>query len=409
MRRILIVGAGQSGLQVAIGLLADDYDVTLVSLHAPDEIRAGHVMSTQCLFGSALRDEHRHGLDIHNERAPRIGGIGVGIAGSDGRLGADWLGRLREPARSVDQRLKMAAWLEEFERRGGRLIIHGATVADLDRFSRAYDLVVVATGRGELGELFERDRDRSEFSAPQRTITTAYVHGMAEHAAGTVLRRNILPGVGEIMVTPSYTLSGPCHAITVEGVRGGPMDAGPGPLGDVDAVLAHILEAMREHAPWEYERCGDVELTDGRAVLQGAVTPVVRKPVGRLPGGGAVLAMGDAVVSNDPITSQGANSAAQCAKVYRRAIVDHGGRPFDEEFMRAAFDAYWQHARHVVAWSTVMLKMPQHAQELLHAAHYSQETADRFANGFADPADFIGWFLHPRRASEYLTSLPIPL
>ncbi|MBB6171905.1 2-polyprenyl-6-methoxyphenol hydroxylase-like FAD-dependent oxidoreductase [Nocardiopsis mwathae] len=407
MRRILIVGAGQSGLQMAIGLLADDYDVTLVSLHSPEEIRAGRVLSTQCLFGAALRDEHRHGLDTHNGAAPPIGGVGVGLADAKGGLSADWTGRLREPARSVDQRLKMAAWLEEVERRGGRILIHRATVEDLDRAADSYDLVVVATGRGELGELFERDGQRSEFAAPQRTLTAAYVHGMAEHAAGSVLRRNVLPGVGEILVTPSYTLGGPCHAITVEAVPGGPMDTAPGSDEGAEAMLARVLEAVRRHTPWEYERCRGVELTDGRAVLQGAVTPVVRKPVGRLPGGAAVLAMGDAVVTNDPVTSQGANSAAQCAKAYRRAIVDHGDRPFDAEFMRSAFDGHWQHARHVVAWSKVMLRMPPHVQELLQAAQYSQETADRFANGFADPADFIGWFLHPRRASEYLTSLPI--
>ena len=41
MRRITIVGGGQSGLQLAIGLVQQGYDVTVVSNRTPDEIRDG--------------------------------------------------------------------------------------------------------------------------------------------------------------------------------------------------------------------------------------------------------------------------------------------------------------------------------------------------------------------------------
>jgi dimethylglycine dehydrogenase len=63
MARILIVGAGQAGLQLALGLVHDGHDVTVVSNRTPEEIRDGKVMSSQCMFGAALQHEHELGID----------------------------------------------------------------------------------------------------------------------------------------------------------------------------------------------------------------------------------------------------------------------------------------------------------------------------------------------------------
>ncbi|MBD1220268.1 hypothetical protein IDM30_10035 [Acinetobacter seifertii] len=54
MRRIAIVGAGQSGLQLGLGLLDTGYDVTMITNRTADEIRQGKVMSSQCMFHTAL-------------------------------------------------------------------------------------------------------------------------------------------------------------------------------------------------------------------------------------------------------------------------------------------------------------------------------------------------------------------
>jgi cation diffusion facilitator CzcD-associated flavoprotein CzcO len=54
MKRIAIVGAGQSGLQLALGLLGAGYEVSLYSDRSAQEIHDGHVMSSQCMFDSAL-------------------------------------------------------------------------------------------------------------------------------------------------------------------------------------------------------------------------------------------------------------------------------------------------------------------------------------------------------------------
>ncbi|MGW0898653.1 NAD-binding protein, partial [Streptomyces goshikiensis] len=50
MRRILVVGAGQSGLQLALGLQDKGYEVTLMSNRTADEIRTGRVMSSVRCF-----------------------------------------------------------------------------------------------------------------------------------------------------------------------------------------------------------------------------------------------------------------------------------------------------------------------------------------------------------------------
>jgi 2-polyprenyl-6-methoxyphenol hydroxylase-like FAD-dependent oxidoreductase len=41
LRKILIVGAGQAGLQLALSLRAEGYEVTLMSARTPEEIRTG--------------------------------------------------------------------------------------------------------------------------------------------------------------------------------------------------------------------------------------------------------------------------------------------------------------------------------------------------------------------------------
>ena len=41
MRKVLIVGAGQSGLQLALTLLEHDFEVTVMSARTPEEIRGG--------------------------------------------------------------------------------------------------------------------------------------------------------------------------------------------------------------------------------------------------------------------------------------------------------------------------------------------------------------------------------
>ncbi|QHC25462.1 styrene monooxygenase/indole monooxygenase family protein [Streptomyces sp. GS7] len=415
MRKILIVGAGQSGLQLALGLQSQGYEVTLMSNRTADEIRSGRVMSTQCMFHTALQHERDLAINFWESQAPRIEGLGVSVAapgsheGPDGSQRAiDWVGRLDGYAQSVDQRVKMAGWMETFAQRGGQLVIHGAAVSDLDFFASRYDLTLVSAGKGELVSMFGRDAARSPYDAPQRALAVSYVHGLGprpEHPEFEAVRCNLVPGVGELFVMPTLTTSGRADILFWEGIPGGPLDAFQG-IKDPGEHLAKTLELMETFLPWEYARATGVELTDANGTLAGRYAPTVRNPVGKLPSGGLVLGVADVVVANDPITGQGSNSAAKCAASYLASIVERGEQPFDGAWMQETFDRYWNTAQHVTKWTNAMLgPPPEHVLNLIGAAGQLQPVADRFANGFDDPSDFENFFFEPEKTGAYLASL----
>ncbi|HJT04351.1 MAG TPA: styrene monooxygenase/indole monooxygenase family protein, partial [Pseudonocardiaceae bacterium] len=260
MRKVLIVGAGQAGLQLGLSLQSHDYDVTVMSARTPEEIRNGRVMSTQCMFGPALQHERDYDLNLWEQQTPDIEGLGLSIAGPDHERALDWLGELDDYAQSVDQRVKMSGWLELFEDRGGKIVYHGVTTYDVDALTHFYDLVVIAAGKGELVGLFDRDPSRSPYTSTQRILAVVYVHGMAprpEHPTTQAVRFNAVPGVGELFVMPCFTVSGPCDILFFEGIPGGPLDCWddrPPPA----EHLARTLDLMREFVPWEYQRCHHV-------------------------------------------------------------------------------------------------------------------------------------------------------
>jgi len=411
MRKILIVGAGQSGLQLALGLKSADYDVTVMTVYTSQEILAGNVTSTQCMFGQALDLERAIGLDLWADSGHRIDGLGVSVPSPDGTRAIDWLGHLDQYAQSIDQRLKFSTWLDQFEQAGGTLVINATTVTDLDKLAGRYDLTIIAAGKGEIVRLFDRDPARSPHTTPQRALALAYVHGMTprpEHPETTAVRLDLIPGLGELIAIPALSTSGPCDILFWEAVPNRTLD-----IFTPDAApaehLAMILQLMSAYVPWEYARCTNVELIDPRATLVGSYTPVVRHPIADLPSGGIALGMADVVVANDPITGQGSNNASRFADTYLAAIVAHADRPFDRDFMTRTFDAAWSRVETCTAWTNAMLAPPPpHVLDSIAAAGAHQAVADRFANGFSNPDDF-GWLLDPQRTADYLDSVHPPV
>ncbi|MFD1807896.1 hypothetical protein ACFSHQ_06230 [Gemmobacter lanyuensis] len=51
--------------------------------------------------------------------------------------------------------------MAEFTRLGGDLVIHDAGIADLEDYAASDDLVIIASGKGEIGRLFARDAAKS--------------------------------------------------------------------------------------------------------------------------------------------------------------------------------------------------------------------------------------------------------
>ena len=396
-RRIAIVGAGQSGLQTGIGLLQQGYRVTLLSNRTGEQIRAGRVMSSQCMFDRALQTERDLGLNFWEDDCPPVEGIGLTVPdpARPGEKRIDWAARLDRPAQSVDQRLKMPVWMDEFVRLGGELVIQDAGIDELEELAASHDLVLLAAGKGDIVRLFERDAERSPFDKPQRALALTYVQGMEPKTPHSRVAFNLIPGVGEYFAFPALTLNGPCEIMVFEGIPGGPMDCWQD-VSNPEQHLARSLEIIRTHAPWEAERCRHVELTDANGILAGRFPPTVRKPVATLPSGRKILGIADALVVNDPLTGQGSNNGAKCSRIYLDAILARGDQPFDEAWMQATFEAYWDYAREVVRWTnSLLLPPPAHILDLLGAAQASPALAASIANGFDNPPDLMPWWLEP--------------
>jgi flavin reductase (DIM6/NTAB) family NADH-FMN oxidoreductase RutF len=402
-RSILIVGAGQSGLQLGLGLVDAGYTTTLVSNRTADEIAAGEVLSSQCMFESALQSEAALGLDFWRDECPPVEGIALAVPDGQGGKAVSWAARLDRPAQSVDQRIKVPGWMEEFERRGGSLVVREAGVEQLEDYARNNDLVVVATGKGTLGALFPRDSEKSPYETPQRALALTYVRGMTPRPEFSAVCFNLIPEVGEYFVFPALTTTGECEIMVFEGVPGGPMDC----WGDVRTPEEHLERSrwiLETFLPWEARRCENVELTDPNGVLRGRLTPTVRKPVGRLPSGARVLGMADAVVLNDPITGQGSNNAAKSAELYLASILEREGDEFTEQWMQQTFDRYWRgYAQWVVSWTNALLAPPQpHVLRLLDAAQELPGLASTIVNGFDDPRVFYPWWFDAGEADRLI-------
>jgi flavin-dependent dehydrogenase len=390
MRYITIVGAGQAGLQLGIGLLKQGYYVTLVSNKTASELLSGPILSNQGMFDTALQYERDLGLNFYEHLAPKNKSVTLTIA-NNGQKAIHWKGFTDKPFQAIDQRLKFSRWLQEFEALQGNLIIKDVNLADLENMAKLSELTIVASGKGEIGQLFERDSEKSLFDKPQRALACHYVKGMMPVSHPGV-RANIIPGVGEYFTMPGLTLNGQCEMMLFEGVPGGKMDCWQS-IHSPEAQLEKSLDILKKYVPWEAERCKNVELTDEKAVLKGRYTPVIRKPYFKLPQSGKpILGIGDAIVLNDPIAGQGANNASKAAKLYMDNIIEQGNKPFDEPWMQTVFDNYWRYAQFATKFSTMQLQPPApHMIALFASAAQVQKVANKLANGFNDPSDLFPW------------------
>ncbi len=407
MRKFTIVGGGQSGLQLGIGLLKAGNAVRVVQNRTAEEIEKGKVLSSQCMFGASIQHERDLGLDFWTDTCPPVEGINFSVPHPEqpGAKAIDWTGRLDRNAYSVDQRVKIPRWLAEFTKLGGELVIADAGIDELERYAAEDDLVIVASGKGEIGRMFERDAEKSPYDKPQRALALTYVTGMTPRPEHSAVCFNLIPGVGEYFVFPALTTTGPCEIMVMEGVPGGPMDC----WGEVTSPEQHLDKSkwiLDTFLPWEAERCRDLELTDDNGILAGRFPPTVRKPVATLPSGRQVLGLGDTVCLNDPITGQGSNNAAKAAAVYLKRILDREDQAFDAAWMQGTFDAYWDYAQWVVQWTNMMLMPPpDFVLEIMGTACVEPRLAHRMANAFDDPRDFFPWFADPDAAAAYLQDL----
>jgi hypothetical protein len=299
---------------------------------------------------------------------------------------------------AIDVRLQSHRWMLDLEARGGKVVIESVTIPRLDEIAAAHDLTIVAAGKAELAQIFERDAARSVYDRPQRNLAMVITKGASHTFEGVPfvpVKFNLFGTAGEAFWVPFYHHAvGPTWCLLFEAKAGGRMDAFMGAKSGAE-VLAVSKRVIRELIPWDYAWAMDMELADERGWLLGKVAPTVRKPVGRLPSGRVVTCVGDTAMLFDPIGGQGANNGTKMAKHLVESVVARGDRPFDEAWMTATFDAFYEdHGRAAYTFNNLLLEPITDAGKELLIAQYgsdgvrrdgAQAIADSFANNFADP------------------------
>ncbi|WP_019873719.1 styrene monooxygenase/indole monooxygenase family protein [Sporichthya polymorpha] len=403
MPTIAIVGAGQSGLQLAFALHRDGHEVTLYSDRTAEQMAASRLPSSNAMFSRNLDRERALDICLWDGEQPLIDYTFCRIAdGPEGDLALSFDGRFARHAQSVDQRLKFGTWLNLFSDRGGKVVYGTVDVPTLESIAATADLTIISAGKGDITRLFEVNTAMLTYDRPQRSIGMAALVGCV-HDAPDGVYYNIRPGVGEAFGIPMVTHAGPAIAWVMEAVPGGPMDRW-GAATDPSSMLDLTKRVFSDFFPWENDRVRDAELADANAWLCGAVPPLVRKPIATLPSGAKVVGIADVVVLNDPCCGQGANNACMHADIVHRLITAAGDGPFDDAFLQSTFDEFWSYAQFPTGFTNTMLAPPPYALAVLGAATQIPEVAHRFCNVFDDPTDLPNFLADPATAEAFVAA-----
>ncbi len=383
MKRIGIVGGGISGLHLGLWLREYGIDVTIYSEKTAAQVLEGPLRNIVIRNGCTRQRERDLRVNHWDGIAPDLGALSVTVAGTP----MSFVGTLAPPSNVIDMRIYCSRLLDDFSGRGGRVVIGALAASDLDELSTRHDLLVMASGRGRLSNVFECVPEHSPNSGPQRLVIAGFYRGIrpCDPLGFEIV---ISRGHGEILVFPSFSFESGVTGLGIEAIRGGAfIDLSEMKHGnDPRRFAQRVLEILREHAPAVYARVNVDEFAVARPQDVGyiAITPAVRRGYARLGNGRHVVALGDAHVVMDPITGQGANKAAVAAATLAEAIRD--ASVFDESFCRHAEQAMCRHALPVSDACNARLKPPApHVGKLLGAAAQHQKLADFYAFGFNHP------------------------
>lgn len=418
-RKIGIVGSGHAGLVAGHALVQAGHDVTLYSDRTAEQwLHGSRPTGAAARFVSALSYERSLGLAHWEAFAPRGYGAHLTLCPSaDNRL-LTMTGRSPTYFQAIDLRLQSHRWMTDLAAAGAEIVIDKIDVSRLDAIAARHDLVLVATGRGALAELFPRNPERSHYDTAQRNLAMVIVTGAPQSIEGVPFlgaRFNILAPSGEMVAVPYYHRDhGPTWCVCFEAKPGGPMDRFAGCTSGHE-VLAAARQIFHDLMPWETAWAADMELADADGWLVGAVTPSVREPVGVLPSGRVVMPIGDTAIAVDPIAGQGANLGNKLVQHVVAAIAAAPTATFDAAWMTATFEPFWaEHGAPGVAFTNSFLDAPTAATQLMLIAQCGsdgagdsphQRIADAMFENFVDPRRLTPAFLDRRVAHKVIAEL----
>ncbi|MBB5938717.1 styrene monooxygenase/indole monooxygenase family protein [Streptomyces zagrosensis] len=398
-----IVGTGIAGLHLALRLQQFGIDATLYTAQDPDGIRSGPPLNFVTRFGSTREREGMLGLTQWASSLYDNPWMHVCVEGPDGYA---FRGELPKPASSIDFRMYLATLLEEYQRRGGEPVLRPvADRDDLVRLASHHELLVVAAGRGALTDTFARDPARSPFQSAPRHLVGGLFHGVRPpDPVGMTM--HMVPGAGEIHAPTYHSFSGQVTAVLVEAVPDGPFSAVTDQdyRGDPDRFTADVLRLITTHVPDLRTRVEEREFVLTRPVdlMRGAVVPVVRRGWAQLADNAYALAVGDAWITNDPLTAQGANLGSRLAFHLADALREYTGA-HDETFCRTVSEQLWTLAQPVVDWANLFIGPPApQIGTLLAAAATDQRVADAFVARLDHPEAMWHGISSVQRTDEFI-------
>lgn len=401
-RTAAIVGAGLAGTTAALGLQNIGFDVTLYSDRDRDSLRNDvPATGTAVYFGRSQESDSQIIEDLYSD-GPHSTGMSArlhtGVGDTYGEV-LEFDPDFRYVAKGVDVRLRADDRLGRFLERGGRLDVRAVDVEALDAIAAEHDLTLVATGKGGLSGLFPVDAERTVYTEPQRHLLMVTLQGLDQgpdtwgyrSAGGTHNQFNLHTEFGEAWFGP-YLHKDAGQAWSFLGFAKPRSPWVEKFASATDASSAHrvVVDLYREYFPKdaaEVEQLTVIE-EDPHSWLRGAVTPTVRRAVGRTPGGHVVAAIGDTAISFDPVAGQGAqNTVVQIAALVEAARHHEG--PFTEEWLSEQFETHWATRGHAAAEVTrLFLGDPAYAEFadlLFPAAAVSEPVAAALFRFLSEP------------------------
>ncbi|WP_433715120.1 styrene monooxygenase/indole monooxygenase family protein [Nocardia sp. CA-084685] len=406
-RSAAVIGAGQTGVTAALGLLDAGFDVTLYSDRDQRSLREDvPATGTALEFGETQQAESALGLDTYTGRAPRHTGLSVRIAGPEREELIQFDGHFDGfVGVAVDTRLKADERLTAFLERGGRFVVEQVTPDKLDTIAAAVDLTLVATGRGGLSDLFAIDQARTPYDAPQRSLLTVTVTGIGHdesvfahrsRAGGAHSGFSIFAEQGEGWWGPYLHKDvGPSWAFLGWARPGSEWESRFAAADSAESAHRIVQDLYRDFIDWDLPEVLETRVIaeDPHSWLEGAVRPVVRSGVGRTAGGHVVASLGDTSAAYDPIAGQGAQSGLIQAQRLVAAAAVHEG-PFDADWISAQYAAFLA-ARGDAANKVTRLflgdpELADIGNQLFAAAAVDQRFANALVGLLHGPQPFLG-------------------
>ena len=400
MTSIAIVGSGVSGLHLGLFLQQHGVPVTIYTDKTGAQIADGPLLNTVAHHHHTL--ERERALGVHHWDADEYGYVchQHSIVGTPEPI--RFRGDFTNPSSIIDYRLYLPRLLEDYEERGGELVIGPIDAEAIDRLGQSHDLVVVAAGRGA-GAMFPALAHKSPYATPQRRLSAGIYHGIRySEPKGVGVHMSL--GHGELLELPITSREGFATALLFENIPGGDLEvlADASYEEDPAGYDALVLEKLAQHYPMCFERVDSATfgLQGTRDLLQGALTPVVRQDYVRLESGTFALAMGDAHCVVDPVNGQGANSASYSAWVIGHAIVED--LAFDEQFCRRVAREREAFVHGVSDWTNMTLNPEPHMVGLLMAMAAHKSLCDAFTNNFNHPDRQWDTVATPERTAAFI-------